>query len=81
MIGTVEMGRGDQIASGVIGPAVEGTEKGFRVAEVRTTDGHPAVAAGVEEGLDRAIALPNDEDAIGTDVGGEEIAVIFSWSS
>src|SRR5262249_1378326 len=51
-----------------------GTHKAGGVTLLGPANGVAAVAAGVEQNLDAALAVADDDDAVLTDVGGEEVA-------
>jgi len=70
----LESRHADQCAFEVIGPAVVGTHEGGRVAFLGPADGVAAMAAGVEQDVEAARLVPDDNNAVLADVAEEEIA-------
>src|SRR5713101_2284211 len=63
----------DEITRDVVGPSVIRAHENFRVAHVGAAKAHPAMAALIHEGRDRAVALSHDEDRILGHVGRKKV--------
>ena len=64
----------EQLAGVVEGPAVEGAGERGAVVRLAPAQHRPAVAAGVDEGVQSTLLVTRDDDRLAADVGGEVVA-------
>ena len=74
VVGVLKVGDRLQIAVGVVGPAVVGTDERAGVAVVSAAEAVAAMAADVQESVDLALPVASDQHGVLAHVGGEEVA-------